>query len=135
VTDPYPTGVTSERTTGEAPQASVGELVSQISGDLSTLVRQEIALARAEMTQEAKKAGKAGGLLGGAGFAAYLLALFASFAVAHALDEVMPLWAAFAIVAAVYGVIALVLYTRGRKQLKTVDPTPHQTIETLKEMR
>ena len=129
---PYPTeGSTSARP--DVSQASVGELISQVTTDVTTLMRQEFALAKAEMKQEAGKAGKAGGLLGGAGFAGYMLALFASVAVMAALDEFLPLWAAAAIVAAVYGVVAFVLYSKGRRELKTVDPTPHQTIETLKE--
>ena len=129
---PYPTeGATSQRR--DPAQASVGELLSQVTTDVTMLMRQEFALAKAEMKEEAGKAGKAGGLLGGAGFAGYMLALFASVAIMAALDEVMPLWAAAAIVAAVYGLVAFFLYTKGRRELKTVDPTPHQTIETLKE--
>jgi hypothetical protein len=130
VTNPYPT---SEQVGADPAQASVGELISQVTTDVTTLMRQEFALAKAEMKQEAGKAGKAGGLLGGAGFAGYMLALFASVAVMAALDLAMPLWAAAAIVAAVYGVVAAVLYSKGRKQLNTVDPVPHQTVETVKE--
>jgi len=135
VTDPYPSpGATSQRTTGSEPsQASVGELISQVTTDVTTLMRQEFALAKAELSQEAKKAGKGAGLLGGAGFAGYMLALFASLAVMFALDLAMPRWLAATIVALVYGIVAFVLYSKGRRELKTVDPTPHQTIETLKE--
>ena len=135
MTDPYPSpGATSQRTTGSEPsQASVGELISQVTTDVTTLMRQEFALAKAELSQEAKKAGKGAGLLGGAGFAGYMLALFASLAVMFALDLAMPRWLAATIVALVYGIVAFVLYSKGRRELKTVDPTPHQTIETLKE--
>lgn len=138
MTDPYPSpgasASSSQRIVPDDPtQASVGDLISQITSDVTTLMRQEFALAKAEMKQEASKAGKAGGLLGGAGFAGYMLALFASVAVMAALDLVLPLWAAAAIVALVYGVVGYVLYSKGRRELKTVDPTPHQTIETLKE--
>lgn len=134
MTDPYPSSVQmtgAPSTSG--PDASVGEIVSKLTADFSTLVRQELALAKAEISQEASKAAKGGGLLGGAGFAGYMLALFASVAVMAALDLAMPLWAAAAIVAVLYGVVAAVLYSKGRAQLRTVDPTPHQTIETLKE--
>lgn len=134
MTTPYPTdATTSQRTSPDPSGASVGELISQVTTDVTTLMRQEFALAKAEMKQEASKAGKAGGLLGGAGFAGYMLALFASVAVMALLDLVMPLWVAAAIVAAVYGVVAFVLYSKGRQELKSVDPKPHQTIETLKE--
>ena len=49
------------------------------------------------------------------------------------LDLVLPLWAAAAIMTALFGIAAFVLLTAGRKKLKSVDPTPHRTIETLKE--
>jgi len=134
VTSPYPhEAPTSQRTGFDPGQASVGELIGQVTTDVTTLMRQEFALAKAELKQEASKAGKAGGLLGGAGFAGYMLALFASVALMAALDEVMPLWAAAAIVAVLYGIAAAVLYSKGRGELKQVDPVPHQTVETLKE--
>ncbi len=111
----------------------MGELIAQVATDISTLMRQEFALAKAEMKQEVSKAGKAGGLLGGAGFAGYLLAIFASLTLMFLLDLVLPLWAAAAIMTALFGVVAFVLFTMGRKKLKSIDPTPHRTIETLKE--
>lgn len=113
--------------------ASVGELFSKVTSDISTLMRQEFALAKAELKQEASKAGKAAGLLVGAGFVGYLLAVFASLTLMFLIDIVVPLWAAAAIMTALFGIVAFVLFTMGRKKLKTVDPTPHLTIETLKE--
>lgn len=99
--------------------SSIGALVSDISTDLTTLLRQEVALAKAEATQSATKAGKAGGLLAGAGIAAHFLLLFLSLALWWALGDLLdsPGWA-FVIVAVIWGIVAAVLAAIGRKQLK-----------------
>ncbi|WP_037902404.1 phage holin family protein [Streptomyces sp. NRRL S-350] len=118
---------------GEAKQESVGDLIGEITQDLTALVRDEINLAKAELKEEATKAGKAGGMLAGAGYAGHLLVVFAGltvmFALAHAIDIA---WAAL-IVTALWGAAAAVLYTTGRKRLKDVHLKPEQTVETLKE--
>jgi hypothetical protein len=112
---------------------SIGGLIGQVAGDVSKLFRQEVALAKAELKEEAAKAGKAGGMLAGAGFAGYMVAVLLSLALVFALGAVMPLgWAAL-IVAVVWAVIGGVLYAVGRKRLGSVDPVPRQTVETLKE--
>ncbi|TDO48004.1 putative superfamily III holin-X [Kribbella sp. VKM Ac-2527] len=112
---------------------SVGELVSQLTTDLGQLTRQELALAKAELQTEAKKAGKGAGMLGGAAFAGWMVALFLSLTVMWALDEAMDrIWAAL-IVAAVWAVVAAVLAMTGRKELREVNPKPDQTVESLKE--
>ena len=117
----------------EVAETSVGEIIGNISNDLSTLFRQEVELAKAELKQEATKAGQAAGMLGGAGFAGYLAVVLLSFALVFALGNVMDLgWAAL-IVAVIWGVIGAVLYANGRKKLKTVDPVPRRTADTLKE--
>ncbi|WP_433795580.1 phage holin family protein [Actinoplanes sp. CA-252034] len=114
-------------------QTSIGEIIGNISDDLSQLFRQEVELAKAEIRQEATKAGKAAGMLGGAGFAGYLAVVLLSFAVVFGLSNVMdPGWAAL-IVAIVWGAIGAVLFVNGRKKMKTVDPVPRRTAETLKE--
>lgn len=117
----------------DVSQLSVGELVGKVTTDLSTLMRQEFALAKAELTEEAKKAGKGAGALGAAGYLGYLASIFASLTLMFVLDLFLPLWAAALIVTALYGLIAFVLFSKGKKQMKTVDPTPRQTVETLKE--
>jgi uncharacterized membrane protein YqjE len=112
---------------------SVGQLVSQLTTDLGQLTRQELALAKAELQVEAKKAGKGAGMLGGAAFAGWMVALFSSLTVMWALDEAMDLiWAAL-IVAVVWAVVAAVLAMTGRKELREVDPKPDHTVESLKE--
>jgi hypothetical protein len=114
-------------------QTSIGEIIGNISDDLSQLFRQEVELAKAEIRQEAGKAGKAAGMLGGAGFAGYLAVVLLSFAIVFGLSNVMdPGWAAL-IVAIVWGAIGAALFANGRKKLKTVDPVPRRTAETLKE--
>ena len=116
-----------------AGQQPLGELVSNVTRDLSALMHQELELAKAEMKQEATKAGKGAGMLGGAGLAGYLVLLFASLAVMFGLGAVMPLgWAAL-IVAVVWGLIGAVLFARGRTELRHVNPKPEQTVETVKE--
>ena len=131
MTAPYPTG--HEHSEDEVSSTSVGELIGNISNDLSTLFRQEVELAKAEIKQEATKAGKAAGMLGGAGFAGYLAVVLLSFALVFALGNVMDLgWAAL-IVGVIWAVIGAVLYANGRKKLKTVDPVPHRTVDTIKE--
>ena len=117
----------------EVAETSVGELIGNISNDLSQLFRQEVELAKAEIRQEATKAGKAAGMLGGAGFAGYLAVLLLSFAIVFGLGNVIDYGWAFLIVGLVWAVIGAVLFVNGRKKLKTVDPVPRRTAETLKE--
>jgi hypothetical protein len=129
MTTPY----RSEDRTEEVEQTSVGELIGNISNDLSQLFRQEVELAKAEVKQEASKAGKAAGMLSAAGFAGYLTVVLLTFALVAALSNVMdPGWAAL-IVAVLWGIVGAVLYANGRKKLKTVDPVPHRTVDTIKE--
>ncbi len=113
---------------------SVGELISNVTRDLSTLMRQEFELATAELKQEVIKSGKAAGSLGGAGFAGYMVLLFLSVALWAALANVMHPGRAALIVAALWAIIAAVLYATGRKQLRRVQPTPERTVDTLKDI-
>ncbi len=101
---------------------SLGELFSSLTEDFSTLMRQEVALAKAEATQTATQAGKGAGMLAGAAVAAHFLLLFLSLALWWALADVMDSggWA-FVIVAIVWGLVAAVLATIGRKQLKEMN--------------
>jgi hypothetical protein len=115
---------------GEVP---VGTLVSEVAQDLSTLMRQELDLAKVELKQEAARAGKAAGALGGAGLAAWLAVVFLSLAAMFGLAAVMPLgWAAL-IVAVVWTIAGGVLFSMGKKKLADVNPVPEKTVETVKE--
>jgi hypothetical protein len=114
-------------------EASIGQLIGDISEDLSRLFRQEVELAKSEVRIEAAKAGKAAGMLGAAGAAAYMTVVLLSFALVFGLGNVMDLgWAAL-IVAVLWAVVGAVLYTTGKKKLSTVSPVPRRTVETLKE--
>lgn len=112
---------------------SLGEIISDISEGLSQLFRQEVELAKAELKTEAAKAGKAAGMFGGAGVAGLMTAIMVSFALAYALDTVLPLGWATLIVGVLWAIAAAVLYSVARGQARTVSPVPRQTIETLKE--
>jgi uncharacterized membrane protein YqjE len=120
-------------TTGDSRDRPIGELVKELSSQTSTLVRQEIELARAELQQKGKLAGKGVGMLGGAAMAA-LLALGALTAGLIALlDREMATWVAALIVMALWAVVALVLATAGQKSLQKATPPAPQTVETVKE--
>lgn len=128
-TDPTGPAGTHETADGR----SLGELVGDIATDLTTLVKQEVELAKTELRTEATRAGKGVGLFGGAGVAGHLALLFASFALLFLLDSWMHAgWAAL-IVAALWGAAAAVMAASGRKELKSMNPTLPTTQETLKE--
>ncbi len=115
-------------------EVSVGDLIGNITRDVSTLLRQELALARAELKQEAARAGRAVSVVGAAGFAGYMTVLFLSVALWAALVNVMDGGWAGLIVATVWAVIGAVLYTAGRRRLRTVNPRPERTVETVKQV-
>lgn len=112
---------------------SIGELFSELAGETTTLVRQEIALAQTELTQKAVKTGKNVGFLvvGGAIAYAALLAILA--AVIIALGSVVPMWLSALIVGAAVGIIAAIMIFSSLNKLKNASLAPQQTIETLKE--
>jgi uncharacterized membrane protein YqjE len=113
---------------------SIAELVKDLATETSTLVRQEIDLAKAEMTDRGKRAGKGVGLLAAGGVVALLAlgALTACFITA--LDDAMPTWLAALIVTVIYAAIAGALMSTGRKQVReAAPPVPEKTIDSVKE--
>jgi hypothetical protein len=138
VSTPISSSDTTANTAGagndDIRSASVGELLSEVSRDFSTLMRQEVALAKAEVKTEVAKASKGAGMLGAAGFAGYMVLLFLSIALWWGLENIMDAGLAALIVAALWAVIGAVLYSVGRKALKTVNPKPERTVETVKEV-
>jgi len=113
---------------------SVGDLVGNVTRDLSTLMRQELALAQAELKQEATKTAKGAGIMAGAAVAGWFVLLFLSVALWAGLSNVMdPGWAAV-IVAVIWAVIAAVLFATGRAKLRQVHPTAERTVETLSQV-
>jgi hypothetical protein len=113
---------------------SVGQLFGELAKDLSTLMRQEVALAKAELQAEAKKAGTGAGMMVAAGLAGFLTLLFLSNALWWALENVMDAGLAALIVAVLWGVIGGVLFSMGRKKLKQVNPKPERTVDTLSDV-
>jgi uncharacterized membrane protein YqjE len=117
----------------DARDRGIGELVKDLANQTSTLVRQEIRLAQAEVTERGKTAGKGAGMLAGAAVAA-LLGLGALTAViVIALDGALALWLAALIVSVVWLAIAAGLALSGRKALQASTPPAPQTVETVKE--
>jgi hypothetical protein len=112
---------------------SLGQIVGDITSDMSTLVRQEIDLAKTEMKQEVGKLGKGAGMLGAAGLAGYFTLFFLSFALTYLLDNWLPVELAALIVALLWGIAAAVLALRGRKEIKKANPQLPVTQQTLKE--
>jgi len=115
-------------------ERGVGELVKDLSGQMSTLARKEVELAKAEMTEKGKKAGAGAGMLAGAAVAglaalgaltAFLILVFALF---------LPSWAAALIVTAIWGATAGVLAMQGIERLRAMGkPVPEKTVESVKE--
>jgi hypothetical protein len=125
----------SDQTPSEqrAATASLGELLGEVTRDLSTLMRQEVALAKAELKETATTTAKGAGLLGGAGYAAAMAVLFLSIAAWAGLANLIGGGWSGLVVAVVWAIIAAVLYSVGRKQMKQVKGAP-QTVETLEEI-
>ncbi len=114
-------------------RASVGELFSEVAEDLSTLMRQEVELAKAELRQSATRAGKGAGLLAGAGVSGHMVLLFASVAAWWGLgDATGHGWSAL-IVAAIWLMIAATLGLMGRREISAVPGIP-QTTQTVKQI-
>jgi len=112
---------------------SLGELFSELAQETSTLVRQEVDLAKTEMGQKASRVGKDVGFLAAGGAVAYagLLAILAGVIVV--LDTFLPLWLAALLVGLVVAAVGYFLVKKGLDALKREDVAPRQTIETLKE--
>jgi uncharacterized membrane protein YqjE len=115
-------------------EESMGALFKQLSDELSTLVRQELRLAQAEMTEKGKKAGRGIGMFGGAGLVTFLALQALTACVIALLATAMDVWVAALIVTVVYAAGAAVLALSGKKQVsEATPPVPEQTTETLKE--
>ncbi len=118
----------------ELRERSIGELFSKLSTETSTLIRQEMALARAELTEKGKEAGKGAGLFGGAGAVGLLGAGAITAGIILLLDLAIAAWLAAIIVGLVYAGVAAFLGLKGRDSIKAATPpVPEQTVETVKE--
>ena len=116
-----------------ADDQSVGELFSEVAEDLSTLMHQEVELAKAEIRLSAKRAGKGAGMLAGAGLGVWMVLLFVSIAAWWGIgDSIGHGWSAL-IVAAIWLVIAAILGQTGRREVTAVPGAP-QTAQTVREI-
>ena len=129
----YAAGSTSSSSSGIS-DVSVGEIMGKISADMSTLMRQELQLAKAELTVEAKKATAGVAMLAAAGVAGFFLLMFALITLWQALASLFDedAWSAL-VVTVLLAVVAGVLALMGKKKMQQVNPKPEQTIETLQE--
>ena len=125
---------TTARGTGAASEASLAELVKQLSEQSSRLARQEVELAKAELAYKGKRAGIGAGMFGGAGvFGFYGLGALTAAAIL-ALSLAVAGWLAALIVAAVYGAIAGILALQGKHKVQqATPPVPEEATESVKE--
>ena len=125
---------TTEEGRPDVEGTSVGQLIGEVSKDLSTLMRQELELAKVELKAEAKKAGTGAGLFGVAGFAGYMTIIFLSVALWWALSHLVGhSWSAL-IVAVLWAIIGAVAGLMGKKKFEQVNPKPERTVETLQQV-
>lgn len=115
-------------------EASVGGLLKTLAGETGVLVRQELTLASAEMTVKAKAVATSSAMVMIGALAGLAALLGAGGTTIVALGQVIPLWAAFLVVTALWTVLAAVLVTMGLGRLRELDPLPQQTIASLKEV-
>lgn len=117
----------------QAASTSLGDLLAEVSRDVSTLMRQEVELAKAELRQTATRAGKGAGMYGGAGVAGWFTLLFLSIALWWALGYLMGnAWSAV-LVAGIWAVVAVVLYFVGKREFDEVRGMP-DTVESIKKI-
>jgi protein-S-isoprenylcysteine O-methyltransferase Ste14 len=120
-------------TSGNGTERTLGQLVADATQDISTIVRSEIALAKAEVTAEAKIAGKGAGMLAGAAFVGLLGLIFLFHTLANVLDVWLPLWAGYLITTVVLFLLAAILGLVGKNSMSKVKPKPERTIKNAQE--
>ena len=122
-----------EESSVDSSRASVGELLAEVGSDLSTLMRQEVELAKAEIRQSATRAGKGAGMFAGAGVAAHMVLIFVSVALWWGIGNSTGRgWSAL-IVAGIWLVILSVLAITGRSELKSISGLS-RTTDTVKKI-
>ncbi len=111
---------------------SLSELLSDVTGELATLFRKEVELAKVETSEQVSRAVKAGAMLGAAGVVAFLAVMLLAWAAAWGLAEVLPTGFAFLIVGVVFLIVAAILGSAGKKKMANVSPVPDQAVATLR---
>ncbi|WP_120953253.1 phage holin family protein [Arthrobacter oryzae] len=117
----------------KAESNSLGDLLGEVTRDMSTLMRQEVELAKVELRQSATRAGKGAGMLAGAGVAGHFVLLFLSLALWWALGTLIGLGWSGVVIALIWAIVAAALASAGRKELKAIKGMP-QTTATLQEI-
>jgi hypothetical protein len=113
----------------ESSERTIGQLVADATHDLQGIVRSEIALAKAEVSQGAKVMATGAGLLGGAAFLGLLGLIFLFHSLARVLGIWLPVWAGYLIVTGVLFLVAAVLGVLGKNALQRAKPAPERAIE------
>ena len=116
----------------EKADASIGQLLGALASDTSSLVRQELQLASAEMTKKARYAARNAGLVAAGGALLHLSGVAALVGVLAALQPLLPLWASAGIVAVALAVISVLTMHAGLRALRDLDPLPEETLSTLR---
>ena len=112
---------------------SIADVLQDILGNVQTIVRSEVRLAKTEITEEVTKAGRAAGMMGAGVLTALFTAWLLLVTILFALATVMPMWGAALLLLVIMAVLTAILLTAGKKRLKTVHTMPEKTIETMKE--
>jgi uncharacterized membrane protein YqjE len=123
----------ADQQSADPREQPIGELLKQLSQETSTLVKQELALARAELEQQGKRAGVGAGMLGGAGVAGLLTLGSLTALIIALLATAMDTWLAALIVTVVWAAVAGVLALQGKSKIQQATPPAPQTVDTVKE--
>jgi hypothetical protein len=117
----------------QTPERTIGQLVADATNDLSTIMRNEIALAKAELAEDAKTAGRSAGMFVGAAFIGLLGLIFLFHTIANVIAIWLPVWAGYAITTALLFAVAAVLVLIGRRSISTVKGKPERAIKNAQE--
>ena len=117
------------QSTQGSPERTLGQLVADATHDLSTIVRSEIALAKAEITTEAKTAGKSAAMFGAAAFVGLLGLIFLFHTIVAVLDIWLPEWAGYLITTGLLFAVAAVLALVGKRNIANINGKPERTIK------
>ena len=120
-------------TTQGSPERTLGQLVADATHDMSTIVRSEIALAKAEITTEAKTAGKSAAMFGAAAFVGLLGLILLFHTIVAVLDIWLPEWAGYLITTGLLFAVAAVLALVGKKNIANINGKPERTIKNAQE--
>ena len=118
---------------GQTPERTLGQLVADATHDVSTIVRSEIALAKAEITTEAKTAGKSAAMFGAAAFVGLLGLIFLFHTIVAVLDIWLPEWAGYLITTGLLFAVAAVLALVGKRNIANINGKPERTIKNAQE--